>query len=652
MRPFWRPALPFQLPSFTPMLQRIRDGLHRHKWLGYVVLGALALVFAAWGAYGIVNLNVGNANYAAEAGGEKITLQQARNAWSREESRLQQSFGGQDIPAGLRERFQDQVLEGLIRDALMTERTHDLGYRVTDTALQDAVRSEPAFQIEGQYSAPAAKAALAQAGLSVDQFEGELRSSLQRSQLENGIRVSEFTTPTELARAEALQNEQREVRYAILPVDKFPGAPVDDAAIQAYYKAHQAEFMTPESAHLQYAELRLDQVAAQTPVSDEDLHAAYDKNKSTYVLPERRHAHHILIASTKDDAADRKLADDVYAQAKAGKDFGELAKQYSKDPGSAQHGGDLDWADRSSFVAPFSDALFSMKVGEIHPPVKTQYGYHIIRLDEVQPGKTKTFEEARPEIEAELRRNHATDRFGEVQEQLQTRLEQPATDLDALAKEFKLQTGDVEKFLRGTGGAPLGAAPQLQDLVFGDSAVAPGRIGGPVLLGDDRLVLIKVLERKKAEPKPLAEVRESIAATLKKQNGTQAAAKAAEDAKAKLEAGTSFDQVAKELGVTAEPARFVGRTDPAVPAQIRSVVFDVPKPTADKAALRTLKLDNGGAAVVQVTKVRVESNDGDKQQAMARAKQESDRQGVSDAMAYLEDVRRTTSVTKNPKAFE
>jgi peptidyl-prolyl cis-trans isomerase D len=634
------------------MLQRIRDGLHRHKWLGYVVLGALALVFAAWGAYGIVNLNVGSTNYAAEAGGEKISLQQARNAWSREESRLQQSFGGQDIPASLRERFQDQVLEGLIRDALMTERTHDLGYRVTDTDVQDAIRNEPAFQIEGQYSAEAAKAALAQAGLSVEQFEGELRSSLQRSQLENGIRVSEFTTPSELARAQSLQNEQREVRYAILPLDKFPGPPVDDKSIEAYYKAHQAEFMTPESAHLQYAELRLDQVAAQTPVSDDELHAAYDKNKSTYVLPERRHAHHILIASTKDDAADRKLADDVYAQAKSGKDFGELAKQYSKDPGSAQRGGDLDWADRTSFVAPFSDALFSMSVGEIHPPVKTQYGYHIIRLDEVQAGKTKTFEEARPEIEAEQRRNHATDRFGEVQEQLQTRLEQPATDLDALAKEYKLQTGDVAQFQRGTGGAPLGAAPQLQDLVFGDSAVPPGRVGGPVLLGDDRLVLVKVLDRKKAAPKPLAEVRESIVATLKKQNGTEAAAKAAEEAKAKLDAGTSFDQVAKELGVTAEPARFVGRTDAAVPPQVRSVVFDVPKPTADKPALRTVKLDNGGAAVVEVTKVRVEAKDADKQQAVASAKQEADRQGMTDMIAYLEDVRRTADVRKNPKAFE
>ena len=638
--------------SFTPMLQNIRDGLHRHKWLGYVVLGALALVFAAWGAYGIVNLNIGDANYAAEAGGQKISIQEARNAWLRQESQLQQSFGGADIPAVMREGFQSQVLEGLIRNALMTERTHDLGYRVTDADLQQAIREIPQFQIEGKYSPDAAKAALAQSGYSVDQFADQMRSDLRRQQLENGIRATNFLTPREAEQLRALENEQREVRYAVLPVEKFPGPAIDDAAVQAYYKAHQAEFMTPESAHLQYAELRLDQLASQMTVTDEDLHKAYDKNKSSYVVPERRHARHILIAATKDAAADKKLADDVYAQAKSGKDFAQLAKQYSKDPGSAQNGGDLGWVDRTTLPPEFTDALYSMSAGDIHSPVKTQYGYHIIKLDEVEAGKTKTFEEARPELESEVRKNLATDHFGDIQEQLQSRLEQPGADLDALAKEFKLQTGDVPQFLRGTGGAPLGAAPQLEDLVFGDSQVATGRIGGPVLLGDDRLVLVKVLDRKKPEAKPLAEVHDTIVAALKKQNGSDAALKAAEGAKAKLEGGASFDDVVKELGVTAEPARYIGRTDPAVPVQVRTTVFDLPKPTGDKPIYRALKLDNGGAAIVDVTKVRVDSNDANKQMEAARAKQQIDRQGTEDAAAYLEDVRRTAKVRKNPKAFE
>jgi peptidyl-prolyl cis-trans isomerase D len=628
------------------MLQSIRDGLSRHKWLQYTLLGALALVFAAWGAYGIVNLNVENANYAAEAGGQKIPMQQARNAWLQ----MQQRFGGAELPEQLRSHFQDQVLEGLIRDALLTERTHDLGYRATDAEVQDTISKEPAFQVEGAFSAPAAKALLAQNGLTVDAYAGDVRASLQRQQLEAGIRSSDFVTPAEMARAQSLENEQREVRYVQLPVDKFPGPAIDDAAVQAYYKAHQAAYMTAESAHLQYAELRLDQLATQVPVTDAELHAAYDKNKTTYVVAEKRHASHILIAASKDDAADRKMADDVYAQAKAGKDFAQLAKQYSKDPGSADKGGDLGWADRSMFVGPFSDALFGMAVGEIHPPVKTQYGYHIIRLDEVQAGKTKTFEEARPELEADLRKTLATDRFGEIQEQLQTQMEQPGATFEGLAKEFQLQTGDVPQFQRGAGGAPLGAAPPLQELVFGDSPLVAGHIGGPVLLGDDRLVLVKVLDRHKPEPKPVAEVHDAIVAILKKENGAEAALKAAQAAQAKLDAGTSFEDVAKELGLTAEPARFIARTDPAVPAPIRTLAFDVPKPT-DKPFYRALKIDTG-AALVAVTKSRVDSSDANKQLQTELAKREIDRLGTAGAVAYLEDVRRNSHVIKNPKAFE
>ena len=628
------------------MLQRIRDGLGRHKWLQYTLLGALALVFAAWGAYGIVNLNVDNANYAAEAAGQKISIQQARNGWLQ----MQQRFGGADLPEMLRAHFQDQVLEGLIRDALMTDRTHSLGYRATDTEIQDAISKEPAFQVEGQFSAPAAKALLAQNGLSVEAYESDVRSSLQRQQLEGGIRQSNFLTPAELARAQSLENEQREVRYVQLPADKFQGPAIDDAAVQAYYKAHQAAYMTTESAHLQYAELRLDQLATQVAATDAELHTAYDKNKASYVVPEKRHARHILIAATKDDAADKKLADDVYAQVKAGKDFAQLAKQYSKDPGSADQGGDLGWADKSMFVGPFSDALFGMSVGEVRGPVKTQYGYHIIRLDEIQPGKTKTFEEARPELEADLRKNKATDKFGEIQEQLQNQLEQPGATFEGLTKQFQLQTGDIPDFLRGAGGAPLGAAQPVQDLVFGDTPLEAGHIGGPVLLGDDRLVLVKLLGRKKPEPKPLAEVHDAIVAILKKQNGAEAALKAAQAAQAKLDAGASFDDVAKDLGLTAEPAKYISRTDPAVPAPIRSLAFDVPKPT-DKAVYRALKTD-GGAALVAVTKSRVDSSDANKQAQAQLTKREQESLGTEEAVAYLEDVRRTADVKKNPKAFE
>ena len=640
------------------MLQSIRDGLQSHKWLMYIVLGALALIFAAWGAYGIVNFNTGSSTYAAEAGGQKISIESARNAWINEQTEYQQRQGG-ELPPAQKAFLQDRILEGLIRRALLTERSSNLGYRVDDKSVHEAIINEPAFQIEGKYSAEVAKERLAQSGLTPAAFETDLRGSLQRDQLQRGIALSDFQTPAEIQRARTLQNEQREVRYALLPPDKYSAdIQVDDTAVQAYYKAHQAQYMTPESAHLQYAELRLDQLAAQVTPADADLHAAYDKNKDRYNEPEKRHGRHILIPIGKDDAAARKQAEDVLAQAKAGKDFAALAKQYSQDPGSSDKGGDLGWADRAQFVGPFADALFGMNAGELRGPVKTQYGYHIIRLDEIQPGKTKSFDSVRPELEAELRRNAAADKFGEIQEQIQSRLDQAGNDLGALAKEFNLASGELPQFLRGAGGAPLGTAQPIQDIVFGDSPLQPGRVGGPVLVGEDRLVLVKVTEHTKPQPKPIAEVRDGIVAAIKKDRGSEAALKAAQEGQAKLQAGTSFDDVARQLGVSSEPARFVARTDSTLPAQLRELVFNSPKP-AGKPVYRAVALQTGGAAVVAMTALRTEAPQVDKdkladqlKEQNAQAREDAVRHGQGDVAAYVEEMRRTADVRKNPKAFE
>ncbi len=632
------------------MLQSIGDRLKGHRWLAYVVLGPLVLIFAAWGAYGIVNLNFQSANYAAEAGGSKITLEEARNAWLRDQAQWQQRFGGAEIPAELRTRLQDQVLEGMISRALIAQRTHDLGYRVGHDELIEAVHSEPAFQLDGKYSPEAARDALARAGLTPEAFQEDLRNELRRSQLENAIRGSDFLTPTELARLRELQDQEREVHYLILPAAKFVGAPADDAAVEAYYKAHQAQYLTPESVHIQYGELRLDALEAQMTVSDADLHAQYDKEKGQLTVAEKRHAQHILITG-KDDAAALKEAQDVLAQAKAGKDFGELAKQYSKDPGSAANGGDLGWVDKSTFVAPFADALFSIQPGDIRGPVKTQFGYHIIRLEGIQAGKGKSFDEARGQLESELKRNRATDRFGEIQEQLQSKLSQPDADLNAIAQEYKLQSGDIAQYDKGAGAAPLGTSPQLQDLLFGDPPLAAGRLGGPVLLGDNALVVVKVLEHRKPQPKPLAEVRADIVAAIAKERGTAAALKAAEAARARVEAGTSLDAVAQSLGLAAEPAHFIGRNDPSVPAPIRAAAFAASRP-AKTAVYRALTMNDGGAALIAVTAVRTGPSAPDAQSQADRAQQEAGREGVGDVLAYVGEVRRTADVRKNPKAFE
>ena len=634
------------------MLQKITDTIETHKWLWYSILGALALVFAAWGAYGIVNLNFSTASFAAEAGGQTISLDQAHNAWMRQQAQLQQQFGG-NIPPAVQKSVQDQVLESLISDALMSEHTEKLGYRVSEPELLAAVRNEAAFQVAGQYSPDVAREVLAENRLTLDQYEADKRSELRRVQLLNGIATSDFVTPTEAGRAQSLRDQEREVQYAILPADSYKSdAPIDAAAIQAYYKAHQSDYLVPESVDLRYAQLTLAQVASTETVSDADLQKAYDKEKGRFIEPERREASHILIPFGKDPAAALKQADKVFALAKSGQNFAALAKQYSQDPGSARNGGSLGWMDRGGFVAPFANALFGIKsVGDIVGPVKSQYGYHIIRLDGIQSGRTKTLAEARPELQAQLQQNEAKNRFGDIEDNLQNRLQDPGVSLASLAKEFNLTTGEVPQFLQGVGGPPLGAAKPLQSQVFGGNAVAADTIGGPVILDNDKMVIFDVAAHHPPHEKPLADVRDGIIAALQKQRESDAALAAANAARTQLAAGTPFVQVAKSLKVTAEPPKFVGRGDPSVPAEILTVAFDSAKPVHGP-VYQAVTLQNGGAALIAVTQIRASSQQTNKYLEQYLEQSQLQRDGSADALGYIAELRATAKVRKNPDAFQ
>jgi peptidyl-prolyl cis-trans isomerase D len=636
------------------MLQQIGDSLKGHKWLTYTVFGGLALIFAAWGAYGIANLSFGTSSYVAKVNGHTIAYEDVKAAWQRQQNQWQQRFGG-EIPPTERALLEDQLLESVVRDTLLTDRATDLGYRITDADLASALRAEPAFQLDGHYNAEVAKSRLAQAGLSPDQYASDLRNSLQRRQLEDGLQVSEFITPTELQRLHALDDQERQIRYAVLPLDKYlAGVQLTDAAIQAYYDAHQSQFMSPESVHLQYAQLSLAQVTAQIAVSDADLQDYYTKNKNRYISTEQRHAHHILVAVNDkvDAAAALKKAQDIEAKLKAGGNFEALAKQYSDDAGSAGQGGDLGLAERGSLEAPFGDALFAMKPGEVSAPVHTKFGYHIIRLDDIVPARGKTFDEARADVTDQLRHDRAADKFGDIQEQIQQKVDQSGETLDTLAKEFGLTQGDIPQYLKATGGGDLGSSKELQALVFSDTVLNQHRIGGPILVGDDRLVLIRDLSHALPAAKPLAAVRDQIVAIMRKQSGTQAALAAAEAAAKSLQAGADFDAVAKQLGVTAEAARFVGRDDPSVPALVREAAFKAPKPGEHHAVYQALAEPDGGAALLGVLAVRVDAAPADKQQMAAEVRELGAQYADSEASAYIEQARKNAKVQKNIAMFD
>jgi peptidyl-prolyl cis-trans isomerase D len=476
--------------------------------------------------------------------------------------------------------------------------------------------------------------------------------------LGEAVQLSDFLTPAEVARIYALENEQRELRFALLPPDHFQAAvKIDDAKIKSWYDGHLNDYMSPESVRLQYAQLQLEPIASQVTVTPENLQAYYDKNQSRYSEAEKRHAHHILIAlpagaDANADAAALAKAQMVVAELKSGKDFAELSKKYSADPGSATRGGDLGWADKGTYVASFADALFGMQPGQISDPVKTQYGYHIIRLDEIRPAHVRTLADAHAQIEAEYRHDQAGEIFGDREEQLQQKLESNAGgDLEALAKQFGLQTGEIKEFTRTSGGAPLGSKQDLIRAVFNDDVMSSGKIGGPVALADDQLVVFKVLEHHAPAPLPLADVRDQVIAAIRKSESTLAAKAAADDAVKRLQAGTGFDEVVKSLGVSAAPAAYIGRSDPQLPAQVRQATFAAPRPDG-KAVYTAVALDNGGAAVLAITASKPGTPGANPQndEQLINPYLRRDREG--DMQAYVLELQRRATVKTNPAVFQ
>jgi len=627
------------------MLQKLGDSLKGKKILAWIILAPLALVFVAWGATGAVNLDfMGPQTYAAKVNGERIEQEEANRLWQDEQSRWQQQVGT-DIPEDIRKDLQEGVLERLIRAQLVTERSREAGYRVSGTRVQEEIRNEEAFQVEGQYSETLALARLAQVGISADTYRADVRKSLQNEELQRALFVSEFVTPTEIGRRIALEDEQREVRYATFTLDKYRAAiKPTEAELSAWYAKNSSQFLTPETVRLQYAEGSLAEASAAVVVADSDLQELYAKNKDRYVEPERRRARHILLATEKE-------ANDVLAQLKGGSDFAALATRLSKDTGSASSGGDLGFSEKSAFVGPFAEAVFAMKEGELRGPVKTEFGFHVVRLEAIQAGRNKTFAEVRADLEDEYRRSRVADLFGEKQDSVQQRLEQSGADLAVIAKDLGLKLGESATFLRGAGSPELPASPELDALVFGDAVLNQRRIGGPIALGEDRFVVVKVLEHRKAAVPPLATVRAKVLEAATNERATEEARKAAESVVKVLGEGGSFDQLAKGLGATPNAARFIDRRDPAVPAEVRTAAFDVARPAAGKTSSKAV-VTSEGAAVVVVSQTRVLPAAGDAAVRAARGQELAGRQALGSLAAYVEDMREKAKVTKNPQAFQ
>ena len=634
------------------MLQTIHDKLK--GVFAITILTALGVVFVFWG----VDASVGTFTQAEgiEVNGKDLDAQDVRRQYQEELSRYQAAFGAAGVPEEIRSQLQNRALEQAVRSELVTQRTRKLRFVASDQEVLGIIQQIPAFQVDGKFSSDAYHAALRSVAMRPDQFEAEQRAFAIARQLDRGISSSAFVLPAEMNRRIALLQEMREIAWVTIPAAEFlPSVTHDDAALKAWYDGHQSLYMTEEQATVEYVELNIEALASAAAITESQMREFYQDNKDRYSTPGRRHARHVLIAIKDDEAAAAAKAKKAYERARAGEDFGKLAKELSDDAGSAAAGGDLGWGLRGDYVTAFGDAVWAMKPGEISQPVRSEFGFHVIKLEGAENDSTRPFEEVRSQIESEMQRAEVEKAFGDKQEMLDTLAFEAAGNLAEVAAKLNLPVKRIEHFTHA-GGGELGASPALIEAVFAPEVLSGSELR-TVELSQGRVIAVRVAEHSPASARPFDEVRDQVVAAARLDAAQHKAAEKAKAVAAELTAGgdwaaaTQSWRKAAPASATDQP-RLLRRDEKLVPAEIMSAAFRAAKPEG-RARFGSAELGNGDAAVWMVTAVRAGSlaslSPTERQQA-ANAAQES--LTTSDASVYISSMRAAAKVDVNPQVFE
>ena len=642
------------------MMQWIND---RVKVFGWFIVVPLGLMFAVWGVHGIVDFSA-RQDKGLRVNGEDLNVERVRQAYMEQLAQLARVYPN-EVPAAVRSSTQQRIVDEFVSTALIDQRTAAMHYQVSDKDVVDSIHSYKGFQVNGEFNRDAYFTMLREQGYKPERFEDEQRELLRARTLQSGLLVSSFVTPVELTRLVALRDETREIGYAVLPLAKFLAtAKVDDAAIAAYYEAHKDSFKTPDSVHLRYVALRVSDIAHGIAADEPALRAYFDSVKDRFVEAEKRHARHILIQATGDEAATKAKADEVYAEvSKPGADFAALAKKYSQDAGSAAQGGDLGWAEKTFFVKPFADALFAMKPGEIRGPIKTQFGWHIVQLEEIQPAKSKSFEDVKGELLPEYQKTEAERRFGEDQEKIEQLAFEQSGSLDPIAKSLGLKIEEVGDFHKGLANNELAANQKVLDAAF-SAAVIAGQNSKAIEIAPGYVVVLRAAERKPPAQQELAAVRADVTAAVRREVATKDAKAAGERVTAALTDGASWEAALRPVGAVAptvagktpppdairlEAPKFVGRSERALPREVMSAVFAASVPAAGKRSVGEVTLAGDDVAVYAVSAVKpgeIKGTDG------AEAHEFQNIAAQADFASYVQSLRAHADVRYNPALFE
>jgi peptidyl-prolyl cis-trans isomerase D len=622
------------------MLQRIHDSSAR--WVAVILLALVSVGFIFWRA----DFNNGRtATFAAKVNGENLSLQEFDRTLQFRQNQYQQQYRT-ELSEDMRRQLRRSVVEDMVRSAVLRQRAEEQGYRASDARVIEAIHSNPSFQVDDHFERRLYDSLLAQNGLSPSGYEASQRTDMQVRDLQEGIVESTFLTPAEFRRYIELYNQRREIGYGLFTVDGFLSrVPIDEPTISSHYESNQARYQTTETVDLEYVELSLADIAATVDVSDDALRKAYDEDRDRFQTTEERHASHILIAVDKgDEEAARAKAAAIAERARKGENFAKLAAEVSADAGTKAQGGDLGWLTQRD--APFENALFGLQVGAISDPVRSDFGFHVIKLDEIRPATVRPFEEVRDELAADLRTRKAEQMFYDRANRLADRSFDAYNQLATVANELKLPLKTVANFPRTGDPAVFSNSAPVVQAAFDEQNVDSGRNSSLIELAEDQVLVLRVTAHHVPTVKPLQEVHDQIRDELKRARAEELAEQAAQAFLTAIQAPNADPAAlaAQQNGSWTMPA-WVERTNATVPTEVLAAAFGLPKPTQGQVTREHVALANGGHAVLALSNVQAGTPDsipqGERDQ---RQRQLADQSAYSELTGYVGTLREQATV--------
>ncbi|AWA40391.1 SurA N-terminal domain-containing protein [Pseudomonas sp. 22105] len=622
------------------MLQNIRD--NSQGWIAKTIIGVIVALMALTGFDAIFQATT-HKNEAAKVNGEEISQNELSQAVDMQRRQLMQQLG-KDFDASLLDEkmLRESALKGLIDRKLLLQGAEQSKFAFSEAALDQVILQTPEFQVDGKFSSDRFDQVIRQLGYSRMQFRQMLAQEMLIGQLRAGVAGSGFVTDAQVLAFARLEKQTRD--FATLNIKADPSAvKLTDDEVKAYYDEHAKEFMTPDQVVIDYLELKKSSFFDQVAVKDEDLQAAYQKEIAN--LSEQRRAAHILIEvndKTTEAQAKAKI-EEVQARLAKGEKFEALAKEFSQDPGSANNGGDLGYAGPGVYDPAFEKALYSLNKDQVSEPVRTDFGFHLIKLLGVEAPEVPTLASLKDKLTRELKTQQVEQRFVEATKQLEDSSFE-ASDLAQPAQDLKLTVHTSKPFGR-EGGEGVAANRAVVTAAFSTEVLEEGANSTAIELDPETVIVLRAKEHLKPAQLPLERVATAIRAQLTKEHASAAAKTKAEQLIASLRDGkTPLDKAVdgQSWKVTEAANRAQEGVDPAV----LQALFRMPKPAAkDKPTFTSVTLADGSLTIVRLNGVNEAAAPTDEEKAQYRRFLAS-RVGQQDFAAYRKQLEAEADIKR------